>query len=385
MTALSQAEEKLKRHLEALTSGLVEFQKSQCFFAATLQIAALIVLTPYLQQVQGKNQILLRLTAANSFAPIMLTLAHIEILAGRNSKYLLLLSSICFILGTAVYWNAAPELTGHSIDAYDGYENPAIPIMSCGNLAPFAPCFVQNEFFLFGLWPQFLGISYASAAKIGLAVWIMSFLIWFYRVVYVTATSNAFGSLFQEAYRGLSKLYRVLENIWMAIISKIVHSKHLQKLSEFWNRNTVVQELGNLHTKLAFFINLKETRFWNYLQLIIGTAALLLQLTSIIKVLVSSTNIINTQMSFGQIVALGIWIPVMLEYAYLEISKQHRPYVDGMGTNLFLDGAEEGTEYRLKSPLIVTDPNTGQKPPVQQPNPVPSGPMPQAAQQPSGP
>jgi hypothetical protein len=84
--ALSQAEEKLKGHLEALTSGLVEFQKSQCFFAATLQVAALIVLTPYLQQVQGKNQILLRLTAANSFAPIMLSLAHIEILAHRNSK-----------------------------------------------------------------------------------------------------------------------------------------------------------------------------------------------------------------------------------------------------------------------------------------------------------
>lgn len=97
--ALARAEKELKRHLEALTSGLVEFQKSQCFFAATLQVAALIVLTPYLQQVQEKNQILLRLAAANSFAPIMLTLTHIEILAGRNSKYLLILASICFILG----------------------------------------------------------------------------------------------------------------------------------------------------------------------------------------------------------------------------------------------------------------------------------------------
>jgi hypothetical protein len=124
--ALSQAEEKLKGHLEALTSGLVEFQKSQCFFAATLQVAALIVLTPYFQQVQGKNQILLRLTAANSFAPIMLSLAHIEILADRNSKYLLLLSSICFVLGTAVYWNADPNLTGGSLDVYNEYDNPAI-------------------------------------------------------------------------------------------------------------------------------------------------------------------------------------------------------------------------------------------------------------------
>ena len=47
--ALARAEKKLKRHLEALTSGLVEFQKSRYFFEATLQVAALIVLTPYLQ------------------------------------------------------------------------------------------------------------------------------------------------------------------------------------------------------------------------------------------------------------------------------------------------------------------------------------------------
>jgi hypothetical protein len=321
--ALSRAEEKVKRHLEALTSGLVEFQKSQCFFAATLQVAALIVLTPYLQQVQGKNQILLRLTAANSFAPIMLTLAHIEILADRdrNSSYLLLLSSICFILGTAVYWNAAPQLTGSSINAYDEYTNPAVPIMSCGNLAPFAPCFVGNEFFGFGLWPQFLGVSYSSAEKIGLAVWIMSFLIWIYRIVYVTAASDAFSPLFQKAYRGLKDLCHSIKLIWQTTISKIPDSKHIRKLSEIWSKNGVVRTLGIWYIKAASLINPGGKRFWNYLQLVLGTAALLLQFISIIEVLVFSFGIINTQMTFGQIVAVGIWIPVMLEYAYLEISK----------------------------------------------------------------
>ncbi|KAE9374786.1 hypothetical protein N431DRAFT_557016 [Stipitochalara longipes BDJ] len=352
--ALSRAEEKLKGHLEALTSGLVEFQKSQCFFAATLQVAALIVLTPYLQQVQGKNQILLRLTAANSFAPIMLSLAHIEILAGRISKYLLFLSSICFILGTAVYWNAAPQLTGESLNAYNGYINPAIPIMSCGNLAPFAPCFVTNEFFKFGLWPQFLGVSYASAEKIGLAVWIISFLIWVYRVIYVTATSEAFSPLFQQTYRGLESLNHSIQHFWRTAMSKMPNSKHLRKLSEIWNGNKVIQELENWYTKIASHINLREKYFWSYLQLVLGTAALLLQLTSIIEVLVFSSNLINTQMTFGQIVAVGIWIPVLLEYAYLEIN-----------------GAEEGTEYRLKSPLVVSDPTNALKGSASQPSPSP--------------
>ncbi|KAN0103334.1 hypothetical protein V8E51_011647 [Hyaloscypha variabilis] len=344
--ALSQAEEKLKGHLEALTSGLVEFQKSQCFFAATLQVAALIVLTPYLQQVQ----------AANSFAPIMLSLAHIEILAHRNSKctmsngassYLLLLSSICFILGTAVYWNADPDLTGGSLNVYNEYANPAIAIMSCGNLAPFAPCFV------------------------GLAVWIMTFLIWIYRVLYATATTVAFSPLFKQAWDGLKKLSHSLKLIWRTTIAKIPNSKHLRKLSEIWKKNKVVQESRKWFTKLAAFIKLKEKRFWNYLQLVLGTAALLIQLTSIIEVLVFSSNLINTQMTFGQIVAVGIWIPVMLEYAYLEIN-----------------GAEEGTEYRLKSPLVVTNPTSGPKTPAPQPSPsqhVQNTTVPKATLQPSRP
>ena len=38
-----------------------------------------------------------------------------------------------------------------------------------------------------------------------------------------------------------------------------------------------------------------------------------------------------------------------------------------------LDGAEEGTEYRLKSPLFVADPSTGLKNPAQQPCTSPPG------------
>lgn len=318
---LTRAEKNLKRHLEALTSGLVEFQKAQCFFSATLQVAALAVLTGYLKSVQGKNQILLELIAANSFAPIMLTLVHVEILADKNSLYLLLLSSISFTLGTAVYWDASPQLSGSSANAYDYYTNPAAPLMSCGNQAPFTPCYVKNEFFLFDLWPHFLGVNYNLAEKIGLAVWIMSFLILFYRVTFVMATSKAFGPLFHGAHAGLKDLYRFIKLIWRTIMYKLRASKHLRKLFGMWNRNRVVRKMGLWYKNATSLIHPEEKSFWDYVQLVLGTAALLLQSTSIIRVLAYSSNIINTQMSFGQIVALGIWIPVILEYGYLEISE----------------------------------------------------------------
>jgi hypothetical protein len=88
-----------------------------------------------------------------------------------------------------------------------------------------------------------------------------------------------------------------------------------------WKRNVVVQKLGTWYKKTAFHIHPEEKSFWDYFQLVLGAAALLLQFTSIIRVLAYSTNIINTQMSFREIVALGIWISLILEFAYFEISE----------------------------------------------------------------
>ena len=66
---------------------------------------------------------------------------------------------------------------------------------------------------------------------------------------------------------------------------------------------------------------LEKRRSWLYIQLFLGTAALVMQLVSSAQVLLLSANIIATQMTFGQIVAVGIWIPVFLEYGYLEMGK----------------------------------------------------------------
>jgi hypothetical protein len=167
---IQHAKQKLDRHLEALTSALIEFQKSQCFFAATLQIAALIVIPSYLAQVRGKDQILLNLASANAFSPIMVTLAHIDLLGGRNSWYILFLSTVTFVLGSATYWDSSPTLSGTPFEASLFYTNPPAPLLSCGNVQPFAPCYLMNEFYQHGLWPVIGGVSYKLPEKTGLVV-----------------------------------------------------------------------------------------------------------------------------------------------------------------------------------------------------------------------
>ncbi|KAH9215739.1 hypothetical protein DL95DRAFT_388363 [Leptodontidium sp. 2 PMI_412] len=330
---LSDAEKSFNGHLGSLTSALVEFQKAQCFFSATLQIAALIVLPSYLQQVRGKDQILLRLTAANAFSPIMLTLLHIDFLGGRNSWYLLFLSGVSFVLGTATYWAASPRLSGAAIDAYLFHENPVAPVISCGNIEPFAPCFNRNEFFRYGLWPQITGVYYSLPERSGLAVWIISFLILVYRVVFKIFSVQGNGPWLLKHLRTGRKVFR---KACQRSSTKLKTSRLGNKLSYQVSVVSALHHLEGIGRQVYALTS--QRRFWEYLQLAVGSIALFLQFISVIQVLKYSSNIISTQMSFGQIVAVGIWVPVLLEYVYLE-----------------MNGSARGTQYRLKASLIVCD------------------------------
>ncbi|KAH7393398.1 hypothetical protein BKA64DRAFT_86424 [Cadophora sp. MPI-SDFR-AT-0126] len=322
------AKQILIRHLEALTSALVEFQKAQCFFSATLQIAAVIILPQYDIGQGSKDQILLRLTSANAFAPIILTLAHIDLLGGRNSKYLLILSFLTFCLGSSTYWLSFPTSRGG--DNFFQYEPPAVPLMSCNNIAPFAPCYLHNQFYLFSLWTGDSGIFYAQPQKIGLGVWIISLLILVHRIMFTFCASG---------YLPLPAVQRLLAQIlssWKTFTTRIRALSYIHRLLEFCRAFPLTSIVGEWRQKTS--ISMRKQRTWVYVQIALGTMALIMQLVSVIQVLQFSSNIISTEMSFGQIVAVGIWVPVLLEYGYLEFS-----------------GAGKGTEYRLKFPLVVAE------------------------------
>jgi hypothetical protein len=348
----SPAKKRFNKHLEALTSALVEFQKSQCFFAATLQIASLIVVPEFQTGEHLKDEILIRLTSANAFAPIMLTLTHIDFLGGRSSIYVLLLSFVTFVLGTATYWLSLPQYGG----GWDflNYTSPSVPIMSCGNISPFAPCYIQNQFFLFDLWPGNTGVFYNGPQRTGLAVWIISLAILSYRIYYAFATSGWF--LQPQAKVFYDQMKQDIKRVKLEI-SKFIDSvripKPIQRFLVFWNRLPKTIALKAELKKLKAVLEKRSS--WLYIQLFFGTVALLMQFGSMIQVLILSADMIAMQMSFGQIVAVGIWVPVLLEYGYLEIGKC--PW-NSQEINIQLSslavGAEEGTEYRLKTPLVVS-------------------------------
>lgn len=312
---IAKAKKVRTEHLDALTSAVVEFHKSQCFFAATLQIASLIVL-PTFGDIGGgqhsRDSLLLRLTAANAYSPIVLTLAHIELLGGRNSNYILFLSTLTYVLGAAAFF-----VSGQSFGAnllYYGYDNPTIPVLTCNNFAPFAPCYYKNDFFYYSFWTDDSGVFYGSSTKgAGLTVLIISSGIMLYRLGFAFITETL----------DLTPVTKALKSCWSHIrqtsLGLVRSSRYTSRLLLSCQHSTAFQKLQRSSDYVIEL--LRKPQSWLYIQMFFGLLALILQFASMIPVFKFSSNIIDTHMSFGQIVAVGIWVPVLLEYGYLEISK----------------------------------------------------------------
>jgi len=194
---------------------------------------------------------------------------------------------------------------------------------------------VLNEFYSHGLWPRLDYISYALPDGIGLVVWIISLSMLFYQMLMVCKEASAksiatHNPKFRPPY---DPIFYVKDEV-VGIISEVLRSsKYLRKMSSFWKNNTTTQKLARLYERIVSI--LKEKRSWEYILLSAGSVALLLQLISATAVLLWSRIIISTQMSFGQIVAVGIWIPVFLEYGYLEISKSSAAQLFWLEANYF--------------------------------------------------
>lgn len=192
------------------------------------------------------------------------------------------------------------------------YTNPDSQVTSCGNVAPLAPCHLRNDFYARGLWPDNTDQVFTPSATNGRAVWVMSLGILTYRLsikICNTKHAQAIRSLHARALR----YHRI-------VLAKLLSSEHLQRALLISDQlPTAAPKLVKLYVKVLHLLSKRQS--WDYIMLLLGVVALLIQLASVIHVLVESFNLVTTRMTFGQIVAVGIWIPVLLEYAYLEFSK----------------------------------------------------------------
>ena len=118
--------ETTKRHTQAIVTTLVDFQKAQCYFAAAIQIAALVLISQ-IQSAAKQNEEVSSVTApsipdyldaqllvtisTSGLVPVIFTLTCIA-RYGRQSWYMILLALITAILSTGTlgatwkFWTA---------------------------------------------------------------------------------------------------------------------------------------------------------------------------------------------------------------------------------------------------------------------------------------
>lgn len=136
------------KHAETWTTAVVEFHKAQCFFAASIQTAAMVFAKDVINATNDFTSAGLLFTIATSSSiPVIFTLAAIQ-QHGQKSWYLIILSLCCLVLSLAtlgissvlfpvnspegfkLYWSVRTDLTfqtcgAHSVgDLYQAWCGP---------------------------------------------------------------------------------------------------------------------------------------------------------------------------------------------------------------------------------------------------------------------
>lgn len=281
-----------EKHTQAMMMATVDFQITQCYFAGAVQIAALVFTARGLFSIKWVaspellDEGLLFTLATNGFVPTILTLALIT-QYGRQSWYLILLSSIVFVLSTGM-------LAASSNAWYATPFDPAYGVLQdCGDFVASnlttAWCGSNNLFSNSGYNPTALN-------KIIWVMWAHSLLWLIYCVSKKLRTSS------DRFLPGATKLASICQPRFA------------------WSDRLPMSGLGNRLSQGLFAITWSLSlgyQLWLYAVILHG-------------------SITNFTWSFGQILAVLVWAPCLVEFINLEIN-----------------GVFKGSRYRFPPPLAL--------------------------------
>ena len=296
-------EEQGKTHINRMVIALVDFHKAQCYFSCVIQITALALFReskvfmgggysgpPADQSHDQFDTSILIVLATSGLIPVNLVLACI-MRYGRHSWYLLILSLITTILATATliasyyythvygkpgYWyqNDLGD-TFDNTSAYDGGVSCSLP----------STAHVDDMIFpLCGNWKLANNLLPTGVIDNG---WIWA--VWANCIIWL------FLGLGIKCYN-LEVLARYHEKV-MQFGTKLTLIKHLIQKSRTYTTWIIVSAIP-----------------WS-----VCSAGQFYLFDAFLK-----HSVISYEWSFGQIIAVTIWLPCLVEFVYIEWSKFHK-------------------------------------------------------------
>lgn len=265
-------------HEEALVSGLIDFHKAQCFFSGTVQIASI---TYGIFKTNILNNFLLLPLATNGLIPIVL--AYIMVIRyGRSSTYLAALTVVTWLLSSFVFWVLYNQLIGITFSE-EGVKNPQLYYQfmlqssanpSCGGYSGLTLCPDRLVWTPQGILPEADRIKEAPP------------------YIWGWSTMSLFATL-------------------------VIHYRPRLKRKETQDETTRQRHPYDGQRKNRLLSGLRQKAvidglFWIFIA--IPIAILGLQISLLFGEL---SMMDHENWSFGQIMAVTIWAPPIVEYLYL--------------------------------------------------------------------
>lgn len=275
-----------KENFDILVTAVVEFQKAQCYFAGAIQIATLVLAAG-----QGSyssddwddyiNDELFYIIATNGYIPVVFTLAYISKF-GRRSWYLISLSSFSMILSTVTLAEVGRIFNGVPADyATDGS-------VLCGD------CGGHNAKDLIAAWcPPKTSTPYVGNFRAAKGWW--NWVIWLICLFWLVFTASEMDMSILTKFAGR----------WLP------GHRYLQQVGR------VVRKIGSPLAKVW-----GELRLFYIFFPFSWTVAFGYQYGGFVLFFLHSE--IANSWTFGQIVAITVWVPCVAEFIYLLRRKQSK-------------------------------------------------------------
>jgi len=310
------------QQLAAVVSGLVEFQKAQSYFAMTMQGAALLALDGRGQLLDagtgsqvGMTVFLIATVATTSIVCITFGLYMLHA-ARKTSWYTSAVSALAALL-CLITWSRTRLGLGNIVpDAQS-----ASPIPSCGGQNPASFCAP-----IFGIWTPLttMEIPVISVCSTILLVLLLA------------QSGNSFSSL-------LAKVWTLPTNAGSPPMQKLerqlptASSRLKRGVLVLWYRSGSVRP----HVRHGFI----EAAF-----VFLACVMLWIMITTTSKIALK-----NGQWTFGQLIAVTIWAPSIIEWVYAATGRSKADVLKSneRGTDCFPGGVEEAHSHRFTKSFKV--------------------------------
>jgi len=296
-----------KNHSQSLVTGMVEFQKAQCYFAFVVQIAGLIYAHSGDLSLDA-DVILLAMASTIGLTPVVFNMQNI-MRFGRPSWYILSMTILSWVLSTALLsWTTIL-------------------------LKSTRPNYNENVIYPSCAWSN--GFKLSSTLSI--------------------CNNQPYSAIDSPIYLALLWGAWAVSACWLPEIIR----HFIRGTSEYSkNISTAPQRLGSkksFQNRKPSFSIFVFTASWSFA---FGSQYF------IFYQYFSHSAFSSENWGFGQVIAVTIWIPCLIEYLYLEFRKLasiprlhlvQSPTFFHIPTNIISGGMAKGSEYRLASPLIVVE------------------------------